>query len=99
MMDSQWLTLAGGWFTALFSIVLVAATAWFSWRLLARSGFTKGMVALESLRMAVVLLAAVTLNQPGCPATGVAPGLPKQARAFRPAAMGCAGFEPLLVLV
>ena len=44
-----------------------------------------------------IAVPAVMLNTPGLPATGVAPGAPKQANALTE--IGCAGEEPLPVFV
>lgn len=51
-------------FTLVFGILLVLGTAVFSWLAVKRSGFTRGMILLETLRMLLVSMVAVTLNQP-----------------------------------
>ena len=51
-------------FTLVFGILLVLGTAVFSWLAVKRSGFTRGMILLETLRMLLVSMVAFTLNQP-----------------------------------
>ena len=51
-------------FTLVFGILLIIATGIFSWIAVKRSGFTRGMIVLESLRMLLVTLVAFTINQP-----------------------------------
>lgn len=51
-------------FTLVFGILLILGTAVFSWLAVKRTGFTRGMIVLETLRMLLVSLVAVTLNQP-----------------------------------
>lgn len=64
MIDTQWPSMLGTPATIAFGIILVLATGIFSWLTLKRSGFSRGMVCLESLRMLMVILVAITLNQP-----------------------------------
>ncbi len=64
MIDSQWFSMLGTPFTIGFSVVLVVVTALFSWITLKRSQFSRGMCFLESLRMLLVVLVAITINQP-----------------------------------
>ena len=51
-------------FTLIFGILLVLGTGVFSWLAVQRSGFSKGMILLEILRMLMVALVAFTINQP-----------------------------------
>lgn len=60
----EWPTLIPTAFTMIFGVGLVIATAVFSWIALSRTGFTRSMVVLESIRMLLVILVAVTINQP-----------------------------------
>lgn len=64
MIDSQWFSLQQSPWTLAFSVVLVAATAWFSYITIRRNGFAKATVCLEFLRVVLVLMITLTLNQP-----------------------------------
>ncbi len=52
--------------------------------------------AIVPAALAGIAVPDVTANTPGLPATGVAPGAPKQVSGF--IEIGCAGFAPLPVL-
>ena len=62
---SEWFPIPQ-WTTISFvvGVVLVLATAAFSWITVVRSGFSRSMIFLESLRVLLVALVAYTLNQP-----------------------------------
>ena len=51
-------------FTLVFGILLVLATIFVSWLALKRSGFRRITIVNELLRLAAVVLVAITLNQP-----------------------------------
>lgn len=55
--------LATGW-TIVLSVVVVAVTATFSYLAWRRSGYLRSVARLELLRLTIVILAAVVLNQP-----------------------------------
>ena len=63
-MTQEWFALLYTPFTVTFGILLVLVTAVFSWLALKRTGFSRGMIFLESIRMLLVTLVAVTINQP-----------------------------------
>lgn len=64
MIDNQWFELQTTSFTVVFGVLLVLITGIFSWLTLQRTNFSKGMVALEVIRMLLVTLVAITINQP-----------------------------------
>jgi len=64
MIESQWLSLLGTPFTIGFGIVLVLVVIALAWLAMSRSGFKRGIVSLEILRVLLAIMVAVTLNQP-----------------------------------
>ncbi len=64
MIQLQWLSMQWTFFTLGFGVLLVLATAFFSWITLRRTSFSRGMCVLETLRLILVLLVAITINQP-----------------------------------
>lgn len=60
----SWPTFDSTTFSIVFSILLVIATGIFSLIALQRTGFSRSMILLESLRMLLVTFVAITINGP-----------------------------------
>ena len=63
-MNGQSLTFQPSSYSVAFSVLLVAGTVVLSWISWQRRGYTAGHGLLELIRVALVLLVAITLNQP-----------------------------------
>ncbi|MDA9858403.1 hypothetical protein N9D23_09795 [Rubripirellula sp.] len=64
MITTQQLTFLGSPFFVVLSIVAVFATAWLGQHAWRRSGYSKSQAGLELLRLTIVILVAILLNQP-----------------------------------
>ena len=64
IIERQWFTLSPTLFSVVFSIVLIALCMLFAWIAMRRSGFKRGIVMLESLRLLMAGLVALTMLQP-----------------------------------